>query len=548
MFRVGFPPSLSWSDVRWTPEDSIQVGCRTLDVSVDLVPMFRGQLRITRIAAEGVRVNVGSEVGKWSRSIIDGLADTLRPMESPRTGMRAIRFDLRGLDFGGSDLHVARVVGLAWVPRHASWESLARLELADGRGLDISARGAGSAGVAELEVGLSSGPLHAVHVSARHASRSPWTWRASAQDDGRLLTAIPLLDRWRSRMSLRGDIDLWLERPADRTLDGEAHVRGGRLAFGDGPEWNLDGAICLGGDTLSFEEFVIHQGDTRVSGNLAIPMANRNGIGWVELDGVIAERPLHVRGKLSRAATGWSFASPAARWGELETGPLEFVFDPAAAPGRERLRGEVFLHQGRISLLGGSATGNDPLRLRLTGVPVESVLPMLPVTVPGQWSGALRGDVSIWRGASGWAASGGSTLSNGRVANLPMLGELAALSGGSARSALRIDRARARWSWGLRRLWADSLSIVSRELRVDGTLGQLAPDSVLGVLRVNAPEDGTVGKILRLIGGRAGLDIGIEGDPSRPALVPLDADARRLWLSRMNSARPVLETHSRRGS
>lgn len=547
-FRVGLPPSLSWSNVRWSPEDSIQVDCGTLDVSVGLARLLRGQLRITRISAEDVVVDVGSAAGMWSRSIIEGLADTLGPVEPSRAGMRAIGFDLRGIELRGSDLRVARVAGRAWIPRHASWESAARLELPDGRGVDITARGAGSAGVAELDVGLSSGPLHSVRVSARHAPRSPWTWRGSAQDDGRLLLAMPLLDRWRPRLSFHGEIDLWLERLIDRTLDGEAHIRSGRLAIGDGAGWNLDGAICIGGDTLSFEEFVVHHDDTRVSGNLAIPVTGKDGVGWIELDGVLAARPVHVRGAVRRTGTRWNLSAPVARWGDVETGPLELLFNTATAASEERLRGEVLLGNGRISILGGAASVDDPLRFRLNGVPVEALQSSLPVSLPGRWSGALRGDVSVWRDASGWVATGGSTLSNGRVANLPMLAELAAMSGSSARSTLRIDSARARWSWELRRLWADSLSVVSRELRVDGRLGQVTSDSVLGVLRVQAPEEGTVGKLLRLIGGRGGLDIGVAGDPLNPTLVPLDAESRRRWISRMESARPTMGSPSRRAS
>jgi hypothetical protein len=537
-FRLGPHPSLAWSNVRWDADDSIRVGCRELEIAVRPWRLLGGRLQITRVSATGLRIDAGVGAERWCLAILDGLADTLGVAEDPPTDPGSIRFVLRDVELGRGTLRIDRISGWGRAPRRGEWRSVAQVVLADGRSAMVEAQGAGRAAGAEIEADFSSGPGRQLHLAARHRTGGPWTWKASAQDDGRLLLAMPPLQRLRGSLAFGSEVDLWLERGERRVLDGEAHIRGGRLSIAGGPAWDLDGTVCVGGDTLSLEDLVVARGDTRIAGDLGIPIAVPDGTGWCALDGEISGRSLRIRGKLRRTPGQWSLFAPALLWDGRAAGPLEMTANLGAAGGEGWFRGELIIDGGALSLLGGTGTAELPLRLRLAGVPMESILPMLPVSLPGNWAGALRSDASVWNTAAGWRATGSSTLSGGRVTNVPLLEDLANLAGGSARSTLRIDRARARWLWSEGKIWADSVAIDAKELTIAGSLGYASADSILGLLRVEAKGDGQVGRILRLIGGRGGIDLGIAGDPSRPLLQPLDGSARRAWIRRLADARP----------
>jgi hypothetical protein len=329
-----------------------------------------------------------------------------------------------------------------------------------------------------------------------------------------------------------------VERGERAVLDGEAHVREGRLSIGDGPAWTVDGTVCVGGDTLSVEDCALGRDSTRITASLAMPITRAGGTGWCALAGAVDGRPFRVRGALRRAADRWTIFAPSVRFGGQDVGPLEFTANLAATKTEDRFRGELLIDEGALSLLGGTGRAESPYRIRIARVSIERILPLLPVSLPGTWAGPIATEALVWKSPSGWRATGGSVLSGGRVAELPMLADVSSLAGSRSRSSLRIDHARARWLWDSGRIWADSLTIDAKELTIEGSLGFASEDSILGLLRVSARGDGQVGRILRLIGGKGSLDLGIAGDPSRPTLLPLDAAARRAWISRMSAARP----------
>jgi hypothetical protein len=339
-------------------------------------------------------------------------------------------------------------------------------------------------------------------------------------------------------LDFRGEVDFWIERAQHGGFDGEAHIRDGHLALGDGAPWTVEGTICLSPDTLSLEDISLKRDATTVSAQVAVPVGVEAGTGWCIIRGIASARSFRLRGALRRVPGRWTLSAPRVQWGERSLGPLEVSTDPGASRSEDRLRGELILGEGRLSLLGGSATKGDPLRLLLAPTPIESVLPLLPFDIPGSWTGLLCTDATVWRDRSMWFAAGGSTLSGGRVADVPLLEEAGALLGVSRQSSMRVDRARARWIWADGRIWADSLALEARELKLDGAIGYTQGDSVLGLLRVGASGDGQIGKLLRLLGGGTGLTVGVSGDPSRPSVEPLDPTARSEWLHRLEAARP----------
>ena len=537
-FRPGLPPALAWSGVRWNAEDSTRVSCEELWFTVDPMQLLRGRLRISRISAQGLRIDSRPEVKAWGRAVLGGLADTLSKGEPSEPAEGAIRFELRNVGFEGDSLRMDRLVGWGWVPRRGAWEWLARVELTGGRALDVSARGAGSAGTEQIDAEFTSGRLRRVDFSARHAPGVAWDWRVSALDDGRLLMSIPPVARVRRYIALHGDVDFWVERAKRGGFDGEAHLRSCQLTLGVGSPWILDGTLCLSPDTLSLEDLSMVRESTVISGQAAIPVGAAEGTGWYDIRGLAAAHAFRLRGSLRRNPGRWSLAAPNVQWGDRTVGPLEVSADPAARRPEDRLRGELFLGEGRLSLLGGLATKADPLRFRLSSTPIESVLPLLPFGVPGDWTGMLRSDMTVWRHRSTWFAAGGSTLSGGRVSDVPLLAEAGALLGMPRQGSLPVDRVRARWVWADGRFWADSLTLAARELHIEGAIGYASGDSVLGLLRIGASGEGSVGKLLRLLGGAAGLWVGVSGDPLRPALVPVDAEGRREWIRRLEGARP----------
>ncbi len=537
-FHLGVPPTLSWSDVRWTASDSVSVECRRLDIAVRPLRLLRGGVQITAISAEGLRIDADPVTEPWCRAILEGLADTLGPAKPLPPDPGSMRFNLQDVGFRSGSLRVDRIEGRAWAPRRAAWECEARIMLTGGRGVELDARGTGRVGAAEVQADFSSGSRHRLELAARHLPGAPWTWRASAQDDGRLLLALPLLERYRSMLAFGGEVDLWVERGERAVLDGEAHVRSGRLSVGAGPAWAVDGTVCVDGDTLSFEDFTVERDSTRITGSLAMPITRIDGTGWCAVTGAFDGRMFQFRGTLRRAADRWTIFARSVRWGDQDVGPLELTADLAAVKTEDRFRGELLIDEGSLSLLGGTGRVESPLRIRLAKVSIERILPLFRVALPGKWAGLTATEALVWKSPSGWRATGGTTLSGGRVADLPLLENISSLLGSGSGSSLRIDRARARWLWDSGRIWADSIAVDSKEFAIAGSLGYASEDSILGLLRVEARGDGQVGRILRLIGGKGSLDLGIAGKPSHPTLQPLDAVTRRAWLPRMSAARP----------
>ncbi len=537
-FHLGVPPTLSWSDVQWMASDSLSVECRKLDIAVRPLRLVRGGVQITAISAEGLRIEADPVTEPWCRAILEGLADTLEPAKPLPADRNSMRFKLLDVGFRRGNYRVDRIVGRAWAPRRAAWECEARIVLTDGRGVDFGARGTGRVGAAEVQADFSSDSRHRLDLAARRPVGGPWTWRASARDDGRLLLALPPLDPYRSSLAFEGEVDVWVERGERAGLDGEAHVRDGRLSIGVGPAWTVDGTVCVGGDTLSFEDFSLERDSTRITGSLAMPITRTEGTGWCALAGSVDGRPFRVRGALRRAADRWTIFAPSVRFGDEDVGPLEFTANLAAPKTEGRFRGELLIDEGALSLLGGTGRVESPFRIRLAKVSIERILPLFRVSLPGTWAGPMATEALVWKSPYGWRATGGSVLSGGRVADLPLLEDVSSLVGSRSRSSLRIDHARARWLWDSGKIWADSLTIDAKELTIAGSLGYASEDSILGLFRVVARGDGQVGRLLRLIGGKGSLDLGIAGDPSRPTLLPLDATTRRAWLSRMSAARP----------
>ena len=395
--------------------------------------------------------------------------------------------------------------------------------------MKIRGTGGGSKGSREATVILES----PVGPSLRFAWRQPLgqgpNWQLSGEGFGTIFeTILPGASAGLGDPSLSFRVS---EVPGNGK-EGEIHFEAIPVA-GDHDDSILGvGTVCFGGGGVSIEECTLVGRGTEIELRADISTVSGEPPGRCIVSGVWRGEPLRIEGTVALvAADGVRFALDTLSRSGTDSGPGDLrILWRAERPGRPdtgfelKVEGSLQVGGGTVRLKKGRVgLGEVDLTLESDGVSLSDLSIWLPFSLPGVWSGLVRGEGEMRMREQVWRGTGGFEIDDGRVGDLPVLREiLATLPGPIGRSTLRFDSLRSQWRFNAGDLLVEQLRIAGREVTLEGPVyyAQTA-DSVAGLLRVRPVADRPVGQLLRLLGEPgAGIDVALSGTADLMGVYP----------------------------
>lgn len=388
---------------------------------------------------------------------------------------------------------------------------------------------------------LDLGPTRTVRGEWTRQPNGTVQWRASGADDGQILGSLLREVTGDSTMTCDGRVVFWGEN--DGTSGAVSEVRSDSLLVGTrGSSFTLRGTVCSEPGRLAAEglEAAWRGGDADFDFELPLGDAGGTGRFDVKLTG-LQEGACEASGSIVReSASSWIAKAPVVLFAGGSVGPLELRFvEPARIGGawpsfcrpffmRPR-EGHLAIGAGRVRYHGGSGTLEDPVVLSLEQVPFTELQGLLPVDVPGTWTGTADGTARMARSDDGWRVEGTLALRDARVRDLEPLRVLQEDWGLSAGGVVNWQSAFVRYSRAPGRFLADSIAFATRDLGIQGELVLEEGERIQGVLRIEPLRLGRLAERLGIGGRGLSIDLGIAGTVDSPSVSPI-GEARRLAL------------------
>lgn len=543
---AGWPPTLRWDDLYWDDGSAATARAGRLEIGVRPSSVLKRSLTIDRVRIDDLDLAAASAFLPWAEQLLANLPEmTARSAVPERPQPNAVWFEIAPIQIESLTTGFRRIEGWAWSPRRGSWQSIARMITDSSRQIDLRIEGSGAAGYEEtaMEATLSDGRLFR-YLTERPVGEQR-RWSLTGRDDGRFLLST-LLPGFIDHASMSGGIvDLEVSSSPGSGVSAEINVAELNVGRRETEPWSVNGLICVADEIGSLQDFRIDRGESSLMISAELPLAADRIDGSFMVQGEWEGEPLSFDGTVIRSPDEWTLMLDQFEWRDARTGPVQLSLSDEVHRSedgsalRRRLHGQAVLGTGLLSLEDGWGTADDPALLRASAVPASWLEPLLPFSLPGVWSGVVDGYGYFHRIPDGWKATGTVSMEEGSIEGISLLEEIGSLvGGGRPRSTVRLDELSLRWSFDAGRFFADSMIVSSPSMKITGSLMIAPPDSIFGLLRVAPSKNRLAAVVLDLLGGEGGaIDIGIEGDASRPELVPLDSDRRRPWLSKIDKVR-----------
>jgi len=538
---IDWPPVLKWGDLFWEDGDAATARCSQLELGVDPSSVLKRNLLIDRVRIDDLYVQAASAFLPGLEHILSNLPERSGEGVRPeRPYPDAVRIEIAPIRVESLRTEFRRIEGWAWSERRGSWEAIAQLVTEADKRIDLRIEGSGTAGYEELILDANLSDDRSFRYRSERPVGERRRWTLTGRDDGNLLLAMLLPGGPDPDWMSDGVIDFELSGSPGSGPAAEIHVERLQVGGRDTEPWNVRGLVCVADGVGSLEDVSLYREDCQLSISAEFPItADRFEGSWL-LAGEWEGEPLRLGGTVSRHPDAWILLLDGFQWRDARTGQIQLslsdqVHPSGAGRGMERrLRGQAVLGTGLLSLEEGWGTEASPALLRSSSVPVSWLEPLLPFSLPGDWSGAIDGWGRLRRVSGAWKGTGRASLEDGSIQGITLLEEIGALVGGGRRQGIvRLDELSLRWSFDSGRFFADSMNVDARTMRITGSLMVAPPDSIFGLLRVAPSGNSAVAAILGLLGGKGGaIDLGVMGTASRPEIIPiLNADRRGTWLA-----------------
>jgi hypothetical protein len=192
---------------------------------------------------------------------------------------------------------------------------------------------------------------------------------------------------------------------------------------------------------------------------------------------------------------------------------------------------------------GGWTDSTLDVSLETRGLPLGTVTPWLPFSLPGEWAGSLDARISVHYDRGGWSAFGPAQLDEVHIRGLPLWDRLLDRIAEEADSdGVGFERLEGRWHFAGGELLAESLRADAGALALSGAIRYATEaDSLRGVIRVQAPAGRTLEKLLHLIGrSETLLILGFSGSSEVPVVQRLDRKTSEVWMREITGGSSTL--------
>ncbi|MBD3162604.1 MAG: hypothetical protein GF346_09575 [Candidatus Eisenbacteria bacterium] len=535
--RFAWPPQLVWRDLTWSPGGGQRLRAERLAVSVSPAALLRGRIGVRSIEIDQGVLHHALPASRLERlhrlASLSEREETGGTVAPGRTEGRPgeVRVEVRSFTTDPPGLRFDRIEGWGATPRRGAWSL--RLAASRNDSLRIPLRIEGSGGAGRTQVALSSAlsPHRAIHLRRDGGPEARWV--LTGTDDGALLLAVLGVPEAPGRPWIRGTVAFSLEGTSLNDLPGLVGEISVERLGPPGGSWSIDGWLCLDEGTVSLEEVALFRGSERIAiaGRFAVPSL-RSIDGW-RAEGTVRGAPLRIAGSADRVEERLLLRVREASWGNAVAGPGSLQVGPwGSGETGLQLAGGIGLGAGVIRGKGTLPGTGEGIRLVASGVPLEELLPWLPIHLPGRWRGGIDGAGTFVRSGSGWTGKGTIRAPALRIDRLPLLDEIETLAGGSGR--LVIDSLRADWELRETGWRVDGIEGSASGMRLFGTVTGSESDSLLGLLTLHPEADPVASRILRLLGGDpSGLVLGVAVRGDAVTLQPLGAAEQEDWSARI---------------